>query len=511
MPIYSRYSSTDRLDRTITRESLSTRRERLYRSNTPDNAHRLSQQLQSRGDRLASELRQIEANELDLSDFLDTLRDITQSDIRIHNRLSSRLTDTLRNNDCEQCSDCNCWTMPDELTTLDDNSGDCLCNDCRDDNATYCDSCNNTIRRDDSFYVDDSNYCRSCYEEQFTTCDRCGETVSHDDTHTVTGNRGNENTWCDSCCGDYAHYCDSESEYRTSPCSDCDCDSCHGDDCDCRHCSLVLDYSTTLCGALGELPANRVASHVLGAELELEVSDRNEYAKSLRELYAAKLCHCKRDGSLDSDSGVEVVTGHGTQSELLAILETAANLARQSYSGLSHKGDSCGLHIGLDRSQFSSALQARIIVFWNSGENYQFLRQFTRRDYRNLSYCQIKPEKACNAFIARPDLSSREKYEIVNTRHATHLEFRGFRGSLLPRTLRACVSLVSLIATYCETASTAAELTSGRFIDWLLHHVDASDERRLAIAAYLTHRGEAIERYAANYPLAPSSYPLFES
>lgn len=488
--VSSRYNSTGRMDRTLSQYGLVTRHESLYRRQGAINAPRTILQQQSRGDRLASELRQFEAEELDLTDLLDTINELGGSSWS--SSLSPRLLAAIENADARQCSDCQNWTIDDELYGIDDNSGDRVCDSCRCDNCCSCDSCGNTIRNDNITYVNDSSYCESCYDENFTTCDRCSESIANDDVYTVE-----DRNYCQSCCEDHATYCESQGEYRLSPCDDCDCESCHGEDCECRHCSLIYDYSTTLCRALGTLPENRIKRHVMGAELECEVSDKQDFAKSLRNQYPATSCHCKRDGSLDSTTGVEIVTGHGIQSELLSVLEFAANLARREYDGQSHNGDSCGLHIGLDRSQFSSALQARIIVFWNSGENYPLLRQFTRRDYRNLSYCSIKPEKASDAFIARPDLSSREKYEIVNTRHASHLEFRGFRGSLLPRTLRACVSLVSLIASYCEIATTAAELTSGRFIDWLLAEVADDDCRKQFVIAYLVNRGKQLEQFAA--------------
>lgn len=501
----SRYGSTGRVDRTLHSVYVFTSRERIYRSNTPAHAQILATRRLAQGRRLAKELRQYETEELDLEDLVATIAEFGS---QVRRRLSSRLLALLQASDAQQCTDCELWTMPDNLSSLDDNSGDCVCDSCRDIDCSTCGDCGNLVRQSDTTWVSDTCYCDSCHSENFVTCDYCRESIPNDETNEVDGN----STWCSSCCSDNATYCESSETYRTRPCDDCDCDSCHGDDCNCRLCLLVLDYSTTLCGALGNLPANRIASHVMGAELECEVDDRREFARDLRNIYPATSCHCKRDGSLDSDKGVEIVTGHGIQTELMAVLETAANLARRDYAGQSHNGDSCGLHIGLDRSQFSSALQARIIVFWNSGENYKLLRQFTRRDYRNLSYCQIKPEKACDAFIARPDLSSREKYEIVNTRHATHLEFRGFRGSLLIRTLRACVSLVSLIASYCEIATTAAELTSGRFIDWLLREVAADDSRRLAVLAYLSHRGQVVETYAANAnPVGLAAYPLFQT
>jgi hypothetical protein len=338
-----------------------------------------------------------------------------------------------------------------------------------------CDDCGSLETRAEALVVDDRALCESC-RENYYMCECCDSLTHGDDINCI-----DDSAVCDDCRDRNFYYWESDGEYHSEP------ELTDGP---------IHEYNVTLTGPIGPLPIDRRANHVLGAELEMEVGDRCDFADAIDSEHSTNDCHCKRDGSLDDEYGVEVVTGYGTLPNVLAVLESVATMARD-HNGKSHDGESCGLHIGLDRSQFSALLQAKIIVFWNSEGNYPFLKQFTRRDYRTNSYCRLKSDKATHDFIDEPDLASRDKYEIVNTCHRSHLEFRAFRGSLLPLTLRACLSLVSLIASFCDQANPEpTELTSSAFVRWL-QTSSAADERTMALAAYLSNRGKSLAAYAA--------------
>lgn len=429
------------------------------------------------GRALARAIRRFAVDEIDDCEFRDVVN--AAAPHHLSPALESALDDSLRCDDCGHWCDCN------EMSTIDDRDANCVCESCREDNCSTCCACNEMRRVDDTQLINGDTFCDSCANEMFVSCERCGDYVSADDYLVVDDCV----SWCQECADNYASYCEGAGGYVTEPCDDSDCESCYREDSD-----GIAEYNVTHCKALGELPQDRCACHVLGAELEMEVDDPRVFATELADSYSRQQCHCKRDGSLNSTSGVEVVTGHGTIDALMPILNTAAALARK-HNGKSHDGADCGLHIGLDRSQLSGAVQAKIIVFWNSAANYAFLRQFTRRDYRDCGWCKIKSDKATADFIDSPALRSSDKYEIVNTCHATHLEFRGFRGSLLPRTLLACVSLVSLVATYClSSAPDSKDLTAARFVAWLESLGD--DARRVAIVDYLQNRNKSLADFA---------------
>jgi hypothetical protein len=337
-----------------------------------------------------------------------------------------------------------------------------------------CDDCGSLELQADALVVDDRALCEFC-RENYYTCECCDSLTHGDDINCIE-----DSAVCDDCRDRRYYYWESDGEYHSEP------EPADGP---------IQEYNVTLTGPIGTLPSDRRTTHVLGAELELEVGDTYYFADAIDSEHSPNDCHCKRDGSLDDEHGVEVVTGYGTLPNVLGVLESVAIIAK-NHSGKSHDGDSCGLHIGLDRSQFPALLQAKIIVFWNSEGNFSFLRQFTRRDYRTNSYCRLKSDKATRVFIEDPDLASGDKYEIVNTRHHSHLEFRAFRGSLLPLTLRACLSLVSLIASFCDQADPEpTELTSGAFVRWL--QASAADERMMALEAYLSNRGKSMAAYAS--------------
>lgn len=386
-----------------------------------------------RGHDLSAAIRQFDDDEIDAAELRDLIDDAGVDASRVNGYLGRLIADHLR-----LCDDCGGLRLPDDCTSDGDST---LCESCRE-NYYSCEHCDSLTHGNDVTYINDAAVCDSCRDRHY-------------------------------------HYWESDDQWHSEPEDD----------------ALIREYNVTLTGPIGPTPVDRRAQHVLGAELELEIDDPEDFAAALDCQHDPSICHCKRDGSLDSAHGVEVVTGYGTLGAVLPVLESVAALAK-SHDGRSHDGNSCGLHIGLDRSQFAAALQAKIIVFWNCRANYPFLRQFTRRDYRSNDYCRAKAEKATSGFLANPDLASGDKYEIVNTRHRSHLEFRAFRGSLLPRTLRACLSLVSLVATFCDQANPEPnDLTGTAFVAWL-QSVDAKDPRRAAVADYLAHRGKALADFS---------------
>jgi hypothetical protein len=435
-------------------------------------ARRANARNRENGKRLARAIRRHQDDELENEQFLEAVNWVKP------NRISATLQDILGDFAC-RCDDCGDYVDEGTVSTLDDRTNDCVCDYCRDDGCSSCNYCGELHRDENGTHVDGDFYCDYCADEHFVECERCNEHVSrHNGDYACVDD--NE-LWCLDCCDSAAYFCESRGGYYSEP---------TGDDGQ----SLIRPYNVTLCGPLGELPTDRRGCHVLGAELECEVSDRDNFAKEIQATFPPQHCHCKKDGSLNETKGVEIVTGHGTLDTLLPILHKAAELAAK-HGGKSHDAKNCGLHIGLDRSQLPARLQAKIIYFWNSSANYRFLRQFARRDYRSVSWCKAKLEKATAEFLAAPQLNSSDKYEIVNTLHESHLEFRGFRGSLRPLTLSACISVVSLIASFCDSpAATPAALTAAEFVKWARA---SHDPRWATCVAYLANRSKSAAELVA--------------
>ena len=387
------------------------------------------------GRRLAAAIRQFDDGDIGLADLREEIDNAGVDTSRVNGYLGHLIAEHFR-----VCDDCGSLNLPDDCVSAGNRA---ICESCQE-NYYMCEHCDALTHSDDVTYINDASICESCRDRYF-------------------------------------YYWESDDEWHSEPEDDG---------------ALIRDYDVTLTGPIGKLPLDRRSSHVLGAELELEIDDPEAFAEALDCQHDSSICHCKRDGSLDSAHGIEVVTGYGTLNAVLPVIESVAALAK-TCDGRSHDGNGCGLHIGLDRSQFSANLQAKIIVFWNCRANYAFLRQFTRRDYRSNDYCRAKAEKATKGFLANPELASGDKYEIVNTRHRSHLEFRAFRGSLRPLTLRACLSLVSLVASFCDQANPEPnDLTSAAFAKWILTAVDGGDARRVALVDYLANRRKSLSDFA---------------
>jgi len=227
----------------------------------------------------------------------------------------------------------------------------------------------------------------------------------------------------------------------------------------------------------------------MGAELEIEFPNGGlrEFSKYIHE--KKKFAHAESDSSL-SNSGVEIVTHYGTIANLLPVLEEICKVAKRN-GGKAHDTKTCGMHISLQRSHFGLETIGRLVTFWNREENYSFLRAFARRNYRKHSYARIKLEKGQKEFVEECRLHGipySEKYDLVNTCHGSHIEFRAFRGSINPHTVTACVSLVSRLAAYCKHVRSYDSLTAQRFAVWLLKN--PRHGRTAAIINYLNRRSQ---------------------
>lgn len=112
-------------------------------------------------------------------------------------------------------------------------------------NATYCHSCGESIRDDDSYTGSDGNYyCEGCFHDIFRYCDRCNEVTYIEDCDTVNGTE----RWCPSCRENHAYLCDDCSKWYTDIvtaedtgenfCKDCASDNLHVcEECECCYAS----------------------------------------------------------------------------------------------------------------------------------------------------------------------------------------------------------------------------------------------------------------------------------
>jgi hypothetical protein len=266
----------------------------------------------------------------------------------------------------------------------------------------------------------------------------------------------------------------------------------------------IRNYSSRT-GRLSTDPGRDPVQH--GIELETAYASRALQAQACRAIhstYPPSDCQVKHDGSIlghvtDRDRATygpidgegEIVTGYGDWVAVLDVLRGAMARAREAGAICP---SSCGVHISASRANLSESAIARIIAFWSNPSNETGLDLFARRKPNQFAVIPpvigLCPMKEADR-IYRSVQGNR--YSIVSTAHDTHIEFRGFAGSMTYALNRARLALVVELVEYCRTGAgaTLADLTWGPFSNWM-------KQRRTLTAKWalkrLAHRGPGRER-----------------
>ena len=198
-----------------------------------------------------------------------------------------------------------------------------------------------------------------------------------------------------------------------------------------------------------------------GVELEI---DKGKYGRqcsdALRELSdEERLFYLKHDGSLQC--GIEIVTHpctldyHLNEFPWQKICDIATRTGFKS-----HDAGTCGLHVHVSRDVFGKTTRqqdfniAKVLLlvdaFWDK------LVLFSRRNISELSHWANKPcadigkndtilQAANKCFAYKAD---RSRYRVVNLCPSNTVEFRLFRGTLRPDTIRATLEFMQNLVDY---------------------------------------------------------------
>lgn len=171
--------------------------------------------------------------------------------------------------DCDggvTCEDCGRWCG--ELFSVRNSRGDWIevCEDCRDENYTYCDECEEYWPNDCVTEIDGRYVCDSCVQEYYSCCEECDKYHRSDDMTLVVDSRGNEIYVCEDCldrlyerCEDCWEYHIREDCFRLTK-ADGDtvyvCENCMENHTSCPHCDSLIDIcedgTCPECGAVIE-------------------------------------------------------------------------------------------------------------------------------------------------------------------------------------------------------------------------------------------------------------------
>jgi hypothetical protein len=191
----------------------------------------------------------------------------------------------------------------------------------------------------------------------------------------------------------------------------------------------------------------------LGVELETEfnTSDYSLFDKGMKILreQLGKFCIFKHDGSLGT-LGVEIVS-------LPFLLEEHVKMVKGEPQGLwehflthlppklnSWNGGRCGIHIHISRKPLSLLQIGKMIVFLNHPNNAAFITTIAGRYGSGYSKLKKKTIK---------DVTSGDKYEMLNLMHPNTVELRIFRGTLNKEHFYSNLEFAVALTHFCKEAS----------------------------------------------------------
>lgn len=383
------------------------------------------------------------------------------------------------------------------------NKNEFYCYDCFVDLAK-CRDCGEFVSKEDSIEIDGESVCNDCIAENYTQCDDCGTYVLTDDALLVYDSRGNEKYVCDDCTRDY-NRCDSCGEYyadsytittnNTIICRSCyengdyfTCETCgdifHVDDmansddgCYCESCyeerrpSIINPHWSKFTPIFhGEGPL------FFGIEQEIDDGDNpGETAESIIDKTGEDNLYIETDGSLN-DNGLELVyfpRSWDSWKEFYPKLDKVRTIARGN-SYLSHETTTCGLHVHISRDALKSedcpSIRENIgkIMFLYEKHFAEFVK-FSRRKSSGLSrWAKNNPigyrESADPMEYYEAAEERGDRYCAVNIQPTKTIEFRFFRGTLLPGTILASIGLCYNLAML-STSKTQEEIEKIEFMD----------------------------------------------
>jgi hypothetical protein len=366
--------------------------------------------------------------------------------------------DTLNDEVVPKCAVCSTDLDPDNgvYTTKYD---DIICGDC----VISCDRCSDIVSTNDTYSeIDGSDiWCESCIEHRAYWCDYC-ESYTSDGT---SGIEDRDESWCSDCTSN-AYWCDNCEQYFADGCD-------RG--CDGESNRVIHDYSYRPDAIFHSTDKNERL--FFGIEIEVEagrnINDASQYAFQLE---AQELAYLKHDGSLNC--GFEVVT-HPMSHEFFKnqaeeFWDVIEGL-RSNYKVKSWGTSTCGLHIHISRSGFSSGAHMHrfLNLVYSNQEFYETLagrssdqwakftdiyqRTWLRDDEGNRTDL-----KTTRTFAHKLNFNyGSDRYSAVNAQNRETLEMRIFRGTVNTNTIKAHIDLAHASVEYTRVMSVKDILQGG--------------------------------------------------
>ena len=382
-----------------------------------------------------------------------------------------------------QCDECGEWYRERDLAFVNGGwrRGDYyLCESCLEtalerEDVFFCDDCNEYYRSDEHnmYYTHDgSTVCGSCRADHYGLCEDCGELFYTDD---LVWNDDDDCAYCESCNENHQHYSGiHDYGYRPAPVF-------HG----INHTPRFGDPLT------------------IGFELEVDNGDDEDAcAEAITDAFDDDTLYLKDDGSVS----FEIVTHPHTLKAYMTELDLDELCSIPGEYGFSsHTAGTCGLHMHVGRAQLGDTRDdqfkviSRIVLLMY--RHWDSLVKFSRRRDSQLDRWARKPQLSFDTNNVRYDEDKLEsavrsyyscigRYQALNLEPRGTIEFRLWRGSLNPNTVRATLQLTHNIVRYCME-HTFEDVVNSKWTDITGY------ETIPALDAYLVER-DLVDGYAVN-------------
>jgi hypothetical protein len=328
---------------------------------------------------------------------------------------------------------------------------------------TYCcNHCNDNSAEASMTYIDGDYYCNNCRDDNFYYCDNCDEYGS-EPLNSISGD-----CWCNACisaCN--ASWCDYCNEYERDLCDanydPDDVDSWNSSDYD-----GIMTYSFKPARPnfyMGSADSDD-SRLFYGMELEVESMDCSMTdGMTIIKDSLNEFVYFKADGSLDR--GYELVTFPFTFNYYSEAIDFKFLSGLQELGYRSWSAGTCGLHVHISRTGFSS-----------SGHIWKFAQLILSNQYawsklagRNSSRWASFDSETNSVMKVLKGEKFPERYCAVNLSNADTIEVRIFRGSLNERRVRSAIESVDCAIQYTRSLSVhdinQGALKFGRFADWV--------------------------------------------
>ena len=327
----------------------------------------------------------------------------------------------------------------------------------------------------------------------------CGHMELDEDLHDVADGNGRlRDTACNSCYEDSdvvvycvddgnhhwrdnVYYWDSDDEYHLREEEDDESDS---DDDPNRRLDYGVDVMRFLCKDMSFKSSAHGDFH-MGIELETAAKDYDtlhskviEVRRELGEEYLV----CKYDGSVGEYS-LEWVTRPTSLKDHIEKLG-----GWQSTTGLvAWNNRACGMHVHIDSQAFTALTLGKMIQFYNSEANTDFIRAIAGRHPRRDNQAEEYAALDSSSVLASPKAALKGKdpsrYRMINCENLSYseskrlgldsrhgesntVEIRIFRASLKKERLLAQVEFAHAVVMFCRVTS-YRDLTQASFLKWL--------------------------------------------